>query len=158
MSEEKELRISKINDGIVIDHINPGTALDVLAVLKINGKEDLTVSVLMNVASKLKLSKDIIKVEKRKLAKKELDRISLISPNATINVVENYGIKDKFTVKLPKEVKGIIKCKNENCVTNTKEPVESYFKLEKEMGKEKYRCHYCERTMEMNEIRESLVR
>lgn len=156
MSDDKELRISKIFNGIVIDHINKGMALDVLSVLKITGKETHIVSILMNVQSRNDDAKDIIKLENRKLGKKELDRISLISPNATINVIQDFMIKDKFTVKLPKEVKGIIRCSNESCVTNTKEPVESLFRMEK--GGEQYRCHYCERTMKMDEIKESLMR
>ncbi len=156
MSNNTELRISKIANGIVIDHINQGMALEVLSVLKITGKEGLTVSVLMNVQSAKNNTKDIIKVENRKLGKKDLDKISLISPNATINIIQDFSIKEKFTVKLPKEVKGIIKCKNENCVTNTKEPVESLFTVER--GEEKYRCHYCERTMEMKEIKDSLIK
>lgn len=156
MSDEKELRINKISNGIVIDHINQGMALEVLSVLRITGKENLIVSVLMNVPGKKNSAKDIIKVENRKLGKKELDKISLISPNATINVIQDFIIKEKFTVKLPKEIRGIIRCKNENCVTNTREPVESLFNMEK--GGEQYRCHYCERTMEMKEIRESLVK
>lgn len=158
MSEEKVLKINKISDGIVIDHINPGAALEVLSVLKINGRDKLTVSVLMNVPSKKDGTKDIVKVENRKLAKKELDLISIVSPNATINVIEKFEIKEKFSVRIPREVRSIIKCSNQNCVTNSKEPVESRFKVEIEKNSEKFRCHYCERTMDIKEVRESLMK
>lgn len=158
MSEEKVLKINKISDGIVIDHINPGASLEVLSVLKISGRDKLTVSVLMNVPSKKDGTKDIVKVENRKLAKKELDLISIVSPNATINVIEKFQIKDKFSVKIPKEINGIITCNNQNCVTNSKEPVESKFRVEADKGKEKFRCHYCERTMDLRAVRESLMK
>ncbi len=158
MSEEKVLKINKISDGIVIDHINPGAALEVLSVLKINGRDKLTVSVLMNVPSKKDGTKDIVKVENRKLAKKELDLISIVSPNATINVIEKFEIKEKFSVRIPRQVRSIIKCSNQNCVTNSKEPVESSFKVEIEKNSEKFRCHYCERTMDIKEVRESLMK
>ena len=158
MNEEKVLKINKISDGIVIDHISPGAALEVLSVLKINGRGNLTVSVLMNVPSKKDGTKDIVKVENRKLAKKELDLISIVSPEATINIIQKFEIKDKFKVKIPKEIKNIIKCNNQNCVTNAREPVDSRFGTEIEGGMEKFRCHYCERTMDLKEVRESLMK
>jgi aspartate carbamoyltransferase regulatory subunit len=158
MSDEKTLKINKIEDGIVIDHISPGVALEVLSVLKITGKDKLIVSVLMNVPSQKDGTKDIVKVEIRRLAKKELDLISLVSPDATINIIEKFQIKEKFSVKVPKEISGIIKCSNQNCVTNTKEPVESRFKTEKESDTYNFRCHFCERTMGIKEIRDYLIK
>ena len=46
-----ELRVSKIRDGTVIDHITAGQALNVLAILGIDGSGGETVSVGMNVPS-----------------------------------------------------------------------------------------------------------
>ncbi len=158
MSEEKTLKISKIEDGIVIDHIHPGSALEVLSVLKITGKSGFTVSLLMNVRSSNGNNKDVVKIEKKKLRKKELDLISIISPNATINIVENFAIKEKFNVSLPERVDDIIKCQNQNCVTNAKEPVKTVFTMEKKGDTHLYRCHYCERTMTLEEIRNSITK
>ncbi|MCL4345623.1 MAG: aspartate carbamoyltransferase regulatory subunit [Candidatus Thermoplasmatota archaeon] len=158
MSEDKVLKINKIGDGIVIDHISPGVSLDVLEVLKITGKEGMTVSLLMNVQSGKVGTKDIIKIEKKKLAKKDLDKISLVSPNATINVISNYEIREKFTVEIPQIVTGVIRCSNQNCVTNSKEPVQTLFQKEKSGDGEVFRCHYCDRTMSLPEVRKSIIR
>ena len=158
MSEEKTLKISKIEDGIVIDHINPGSAMEVLSVLKITGRSGFTVSLLMNVRTGKGNSKDVVKIEKKKLRKKELDLISMVSPNATINIVENFAIKEKFNVSLPERVDDIIKCQNQNCVTNAKEPVKTVLTMEKKGDNLLYRCHYCERTMTMDEIRNSITK
>ncbi|MGP6206800.1 aspartate carbamoyltransferase regulatory subunit [Cuniculiplasma sp. SKW3] len=158
MSDDKILKINKIGDGIVIDHISPGSSLDVLDVLKITGRDGMTVSLLMNVQSGKVGTKDIVKIERKKLAKKELDKISLVSPKATINVISNYQIKEKFNVEIPDKVVGVIKCSNQNCVTNSKEPVQSVFTKEKGDHEEVFRCHYCDRTMSLQEVRKSIIR
>ena len=101
---------------------------------------------------------DVVKIEKKNLRKKELDLISMVSPNATINIVENFVIKEKFNVSLPETVHDIIKCQNQNCVTNAKEPVKTVFTMERKGDKLLYRCHYCERTMTMDEIRNSITK
>ncbi len=158
MTDDKILRINKIGDGIVIDHIAPGSALDVLDVLKISGKDGMTVSLLMNVPSGKVGTKDIVKIEKKRLAKKDLDKISLVSPKATINVISNYQIKEKFEVEIPDTVVGVIKCSNQNCVTNSKEPVQSLFRKERSEHGEVFRCHYCDRTMSLPEVSKSIIR
>ncbi len=158
MGDEKVLRINKIGDGIVIDHIEPGNALEVLEVLKISGKDGMTVSLLMNVPSGKVGTKDIVKIEKKKLAKNELDKISLVSPKATINVISDYEIKQKFTVDIPEKVVGVIKCSNQNCVTNSKEPVTTTFTRESSQDGMRFRCHYCDRTMSLSEVKKSIIR
>ncbi|NIR87401.1 aspartate carbamoyltransferase regulatory subunit, partial [Candidatus Bathyarchaeota archaeon] len=49
---EKTLRVSKIRDGTVIDHITSGHALDVVKILGITGRTGGVVTVAMNVPSK----------------------------------------------------------------------------------------------------------
>ncbi len=158
MTEEKTLKISKIEDGIVIDHIKAGSAMEVLSVLKITSRSGFTVSMLMNVRSSNGSLKDIVKIEKKILKKKELDLISMVSPDATINIVEKFSITEKFRVSLPENVEDLIKCQNQNCITNAKEPVKSVFKREKTGSRNNYRCQYCERTMSLEEIRNSIIK
>ena len=72
----KELKVTPIKDGTVIDHITPGHALKVLRVLKIPESTSSVVSILMNVNGK-KGKKDIVKIENRELDPKELDKIPI---------------------------------------------------------------------------------
>ena len=81
--------MKKIKNGTVIDHISAGHALDVLKILGIDGREGHTVSVAMNVLSEKQSKKDIVKVESRELAPGEVDKIALIAPGATINIIRD---------------------------------------------------------------------
>ena len=90
MQARQELYVKKIEDGSVIDHITSGFALDVLKILGINGKDGEVVSVAMNVESKRQQHKDIVKIQNRELKPGEVDKIALIAPNATINIIRNY--------------------------------------------------------------------
>ena len=81
---DPELRVSKIEDGTVIDHISGGQALNVLAILGIDGSGGVAVSVGINVPSDRLGVKDIVKVEGRELSQNEVDVLSLIAPAASI--------------------------------------------------------------------------
>jgi len=142
----KELKITPIKDGTVIDHITPGHALKVLHILKIPESGSSVVSVAMNVTGKMG-RKDIVKVEHRELNPKELDKIALIAPKATINIIRDYEVAKKHKVELPSEIVGIAKCSNPTCISNSREPVESRFHV---IGKDPLRikCYYCEREPE----------
>lgn len=149
----KELKIQPIKDGTVIDHILAGNALKVLHILNIPKTGSSSVSVAMNVKSKY-VKKDIVKVENRELAPSEVDKIALIAPNATINIIRNYEVAEKHRVKLPDEVIGILKCSNPTCVSNFKEPIKSRFIV---LNKDplQIKCYYCER--EPDDIAERLI-
>jgi len=140
----KELKVQPIKDGTVIDHISAGQALKVLRILKIPESTSSIVSVVLNVKSRIG-KKDIVKIENRELDTSEVDRISLIAPKATINIIRNYDVAKKHVVKLPEEVYGIIQCSNPTCISNAeKEPVKSRF-LVTNKDPLKVRCYYCER-------------
>jgi aspartate carbamoyltransferase regulatory subunit len=151
MSSKEELYVRKIESGTVIDHITAGHSLDVLRILKINGRGDNVVSIVINVPSKKAGRKDIVKVDHRELRPEEVDKIALVAPNATINIVRDFEVVDKKKVKLPRLIKGIIKCDNPTCVSNANEPVESIFLVEQAMPL-RARCHYCTRIMESVDI------
>ena len=88
----KELKISAIQNGTVIDHITAGMALKVLHILGLDVKApESTVSVIMHVPSRAHGFKDIVKIEDRELKKRELNRIALLSPHATINIIREGG-------------------------------------------------------------------
>lgn len=149
----KELKITPIKDGTVIDHITPGHAVKVLRILKIPESTSSVVSVAMNVSGKMG-KKDIVKVENRELDPKELDKIALIAPKATINIIRDYEVAKKHKVELPDEIFGIAKCSNPTCISNAREPVESRFHV---ISKDppRIKCYYCER--EPEDITEGII-
>ena len=142
----KELKIPLIKDGTVIDHITAGNAVKVLHILGIPKSSSSVVSVAMNVNSKIG-KKDIVKVENRELDPEEVDKIALIAPKATINIIRDYEVAKKHKVELPDEVIGLVRCSNPTCVSNAKEPVKSRFKV---ICKDppRIKCYYCEREPE----------
>ncbi|WP_049923381.1 aspartate carbamoyltransferase regulatory subunit [Halopiger djelfimassiliensis] len=137
--EPHELRVSKIRSGTVIDHVRGGQALNVLAILGIDGSEGEEVSIGMNVPSDRLARKDIVKVEGRELSQDEVDVLSLIAPDATINIVRDYEVVEKHRVERPDIVEGVLSCPNRNCITTGDEPVTSGF----EVLEEAVRCSYC---------------
>ena len=139
---EKEMRVRRIEHGTVIDHITSGQALNVLRILGVSGTTSAVVSVAMNVPSGAIGSKDIVKVENRELEEEEVDRISLIAPNATINIIRDFEVIEKYRVDLPEKLVGVVKCANPNCISNTNEPVISRFTVNKKPVE--LRCIYCD--------------
>jgi aspartate carbamoyltransferase regulatory subunit len=151
MSGEEELRVKKIRDGTVIDHISSGRALDVLRILGVKGQDGNVVSAIMNVPSQKFGKKDVVKIEGRELKPEEVDKIALIAPDATINIVRNFSVAKKERVRLPKTIRSIVKCTNPACVSNLNEPIEPKFIVESERPL-RLRCHYCRRFIEEVDI------
>ncbi len=137
---DTELRVSKIENGTVIDHITGGQSLNVLSILGIDGESGEEVSVGMNVPSNRLGKKDIVKIEDRELSQNEVDVLSLIAPEATINIVRSFEVVEKRQVTRPETVSGVLSCPNAGCITTGNEPVESAF----DVLEEGVRCTYCE--------------
>ena len=148
---EKDLRVSKIKDGTVIDHISAGYALDVVKILGITGHEKRIITIAINVPSKDFKVKDIVKIEGRALNSQEVNRIALVAPHASINIIQNYSVVKKLEVKLQKIIEGIIKCINPSCVSNSNEPVipKLYVKNEAPLI---LKCHYCGYILEKGDV------
>lgn len=137
---DRELRVSKIRNGTVIDHVPGGAALKVLAILEIDGTDGETVSIGMNVPSEKLGRKDIVKVEAHELSQNEVDVISLIAPDASINIIREFDVVEKSRVVRPDTVMGIIACPNHHCITTQDEPIDSAF----DVLDDGVRCVYCD--------------
>ncbi len=153
---EKELIVSKIKNGTVIDHIPAGTALQVLNILGITGREGYRVALVMNVESEKLGKKDIVKVENRELKTEEVNKIALIAPTATINIIRDYKVVKKVKVQLQDIIENIIKCPNPNCVSNLpREPLKPKFRVV-ERTPIKLKCLYCGRYITRDDIARQL--
>lgn len=152
MTEKKHLKVKSIKNGTVIDHITANRALSVLNILNLPD-DDTSLMVAINVESPDMTSKDIVKIENRELSQDEVDKLVLLAPNATINIIRDYEITRKAQLELKNEITGVINCSNPNCISNSNEPIENKFYVQ---SKEPVvlRCHYCERTMDLDDIEE----
>jgi aspartate carbamoyltransferase regulatory subunit len=146
MSEKvgtEKIRIVKIHDGTVIDHIRAGKALEVLKILGITGENGNVVTLAMNISSSKIHKKDIVKVEHRFLENAEVARIALVAPEATINLIEDSKIIKKTRVALPDTISDIFKCPNQRCVTNKeREPIRTKYEVVSRTPV-KLKCLYC---------------
>jgi len=149
----KELKVSKINNGTVIDHLPPGRALKVLRLLGIDGSEGFMVLIAMNVYSKkLGGRKDIVKIENVYLSDEQTKALALIAPTATINIIRNGEVVEKRGVTLPDVVEGILTCPNSSCISRSKrEPIKSKFLVVSKRPL-KLKCHYCGEIIEEKEV------
>jgi aspartate carbamoyltransferase regulatory subunit len=151
MSDTRQLLVRRIKDGTVIDHIESGKALLVLRTLDITGKEGNVITAALNVPSSKHNKKDIIKVENKFLEKDETNKLALIAPHATINIIKEYRLVEKRKIQLPDSIIGVFKCPNLKCVTNSDEYIKPIINI---IDKEKIvlRCRYCFRTLTINEL------
>jgi aspartate carbamoyltransferase regulatory subunit len=151
MSDTSQLLVRRIRDGTVLDHIENGKALTVLRVLDITGREGNVVTVALNVPSSKHSKKDIIKVENKFLEKDETDKLALIAPHATINIIRDYRLVEKRKINLPDSIVGVFRCPNLKCITNSEEYIRPTIDI---IDKEKIvlRCRYCARTLSIDEL------
>ncbi|MCI8631491.1 MAG: aspartate carbamoyltransferase regulatory subunit [Firmicutes bacterium] len=134
------MNVDSIKNGIVIDHIIAGKAMQIYEMLGLD-KLDSSVAVIMNVPSEKMGKKDIIKIDKN--IEVDLNVLGYISPNITVDIVENGHVTQKKHIELPEELTDIIVCRNPRCITSTEQEIHHVFRLtDREKGI--YRCIYCD--------------
>ena len=132
------MNIDSIENGYIIDHIPAGKGMAIYNYLSLD-KLDCQVAIITNAKSKKNTVKDIIKINK--LVDLDMDIISFVAPNATVNVIKNSQRIDKKKLDMPKQIKNIVRCPNPRCICNN-EDIDHIFKLTDNKGT--YRCLYCE--------------
>ena len=160
MSEGRELLIRAIKNGIVIDHIPSEKVFAIVEILKLKEYSE-RITVATNMPSSSLRRKGIIKIEEKILEEKELNNISLLAPNVTINIIDNYEVVEKSKLEKLDKVIGLMKCDNPKCISNH-ENIETKFIRIKENSenldknnleeKSKYKCFYCEKVILEDEI------
>jgi len=147
---EEKLKIDKIKKGTVIDHIDAGYALTILNLTGLDESPNL-MTIGVNVFSVKYKKKDIIKIEGEFLDEIQMQQISILSPNATISLIEDSKVIEKIKVKLPTRIEGLILCQNNTCISNSDEPIASEFSVLEEKPL-KIQCIYCNRIYKLDEI------
>ena len=135
------LNVGKIEEGFVLDHIKAGKSMAIYRHLGLD-KLDCTVAIIKNAKSEKLNKKDILKVE-CDIDTLNLDVLAFIDHNITINVIKDGEIIEKRTLKLPKEIKGVIRCTNPRCISSIEQGLPHIFYLADEES-ETYRCKYCD--------------
>ena len=138
---ENTLNVGRISEGFVLDHIEAGKSMDIYKYLHLD-KLDCFVAIIKNAQSSKMGKKDIIKIE-CPIDFMDLDILGFIDHNITVNIIENAEIVEKKELKLPKEIKNVIRCKNPRCITSIEQELDHIFVLTDEEN-QVYRCKYCE--------------
>ncbi|HQQ12649.1 MAG TPA: aspartate carbamoyltransferase regulatory subunit [Bacteroidales bacterium] len=149
--KRKELIVSAISNGTVIDHI---PTENVFQVIKILGLHKLSNPLYFgtNLESKKFGSKGIIKVSDKYFEPEEINKIALVAPSATLIEIHDYEVVRKSTVTIPEKVDKMVKCFNPNCITNKEDVSTKFTVLYDEAGNLKLACHYCEKNTSKENI------
>lgn len=137
------MNIDSIKNGIVIDHIQAKKGMEIYEALNLKDL-DCSVAIITNAKSDKMERKDIIKIDKD--IEINMDMIGFIEPNATINIVKNDKLIDKYNVKIPEKIVNLAKCQNPRCITSVEKDLDQIFILT-DKEKQVYRCKYCEMSL-----------
>ena len=114
------LSIGALNNGIVLDHIEAGKAMEIYRYLDLDNL-DCGIAIIKNAQSNKMERKDIIKIDGG-LDLVDLDVLGYIDCNITVN---------------------IIKCSNPRCITSSETNLDQIFYLA-DASHHTYRCKYCD--------------
>ena len=134
------MKVDSIKNGIVIDHITPGKAMQLYNMLGLDAL-DCSVAVIKNVSSKKMGKKDIIKISTD--LELDLEILGYLDPGITVNIIKDGAVVESKTLTLPNRVVDVIQCKNPRCITSVERGIHHEFVLTDPV-KKVYRCIYCD--------------
>ena len=134
------MNIDSIKNGIVIDHITAGKAMELYFHLGLD-KLDYQVAIIKNASSKKMGKKDIIKVDGN--IELDMNVIGYFDPGATVTIIKDSSVVEKKKITIPERITNVILCKNPRCITTTEQELPHVFRLTDEKNRI-YRCLYCE--------------
>ena len=146
----KELVVSALENGTVLDHIPADNVYKALNILNLKGIEN-QITIGINLNSKQNGKKGIIKIADMFFEDNELNKLALLAPEATVNVIRDFKVVEKKKVELPKEIFGIAKCRNPKCVTNH-QPITTRFTVNVKGNETSLLCHYCEKISDTKKV------
>ncbi len=145
MDEKKRMMVNPIENGVVLDHITAGKAMDIYKVLHLD-KLGCTVAVIVDATSKKMGRKDVLKIYD--VIDLNFDVLGYLDPGITVSIIEDGEVTQRLCLDLPEQVEGVLRCKNPRCITSCEQELPQVFKLTDRKNKV-YRCIYCE-TMAKN--------
>ena len=148
-SNKSELAVAALRNGTVIDHIPSDALFKAVRILDLEHM-DRAITIGFNLKSKKLGTKGIIKIADKFFCDEEINRIAVVAPNVKLNIIRDYEVVEKREVRLPEELRGIVKCANPKCITNN-EPMPTLFHV---VDKDNcvIKCHYCEKEQTREDI------
>lgn len=146
---KKELKVSAIKDGTVIDHIPASNLYKVITILNLH-KITNPMTYGTNLESQKLGSKSIIKVSDKFFEDEEINKISLVAPQAKLNIIRDYKVVEKKEVQVPDKIAGIAKCVNPKCITNNDNVKTKFTVLKKD--EISLKCYYCEKITDQDHL------
>ncbi len=142
MKDKKQLSVSAIQNGTVIDHIPAQNLFKVISILGLD-KIGNQITFGTNLESQRLGKKAIIKIAGKYFEKDEINRIAVVAPSAKLNIIKDYEVVEKMLVDVPEDISGIIRCVNPKCITNNEKVLTKFKVVDKKTVSLK--CHYCEK-------------
>ena len=136
----REYKVYRIENGTVIDHIPHWNSLKVLDLLGLRRCNDL-VTLGIGLDSNHMGRKDLVKVENRELSQDEMDKLALVAPQATINLIRDSNRTQKHKVRVPDHITGLVRCPNIGCITRHEHVPTRFDTMSREPLE--LRCYYC---------------
>lgn len=134
------MKVDSIRNGIVIDHINAGRAMEIYKLLGLDSL-DCSVALIKNVPSRRMVRKDIIKIDSD--FDLDINALGFVDPEVTVNIIRDGVVAEKKRVQLPKELVNVVFCKNPRCITSTEQELDHVFRLT-DSSEGVYRFIYCQ--------------
>jgi len=149
--ESKEVKmVAALRNGTVIDHIPSDKLFKVVSILHLDELPN-QITIGNNLSSRKLGSKGIIKVSDKFFTDQDINKIALLAPDAQLNIIRDFDVKEKKKLLIPDKVEDIVRCGNPNCITNH-QPIMTRFYVTNHTPLT-IRCHYCERMMIADEIK-----
>jgi aspartate carbamoyltransferase regulatory subunit len=150
MKEPKQLSVSAIQNGTVIDHIPAKNLFKVISILNLD-HIDSQITFGTNLESKKLGKKAIIKISDKYFEDVDINRIALVAPDAKLNIIRDYEVVEKKVVEVPDIIEGIARCMNPKCITNYESVTTKFRVISKKNVSLK--CHYCEKITDQENLR-----
>ena len=139
----KELVVSALKNGTVLDHIPADKVYKALDILNLKGVEN-QITIGINLSSRAQGRKGIIKIADKFFEDEDLNKLALIAPKATVNIIRDFEVVEKKTLTMPEEIVGSARCMNPKCITNH-QPIKTRFTTIESNNEILLLCHYCEK-------------
>ncbi|MEK6967542.1 MAG: aspartate carbamoyltransferase regulatory subunit [Nanoarchaeota archaeon] len=149
IEKRKTMEIPAIEYGTVIDHIPADVTLRAMDILG-DSFHNYTATLGTNFPSKRMGKKGFIKIEGAVISQDQANKIAIIAPKATFNLIKDGKVIKKSTLELPDIIEEILKCPNPECITNHAQAKTNFHVLKEEPLS--LRCHYCERTLQRTDL------
>ena len=147
--KDKQLIVSAIKNGTVIDHIPAKNLFKVISILNLD-QIDTQITFGTNLESKKLGSKAIIKIADKYFLDEEINKIALVAPQAKLNIIRDYEVVEKRVVEVPDSFIGIVKCVNPKCITNFENITTKFTVVSK--SEVALKCRYCEKITHQDQM------